>query len=204
MCDAAQTLLVEKLTNGLDFSFCMAFAISHCHRLYFRRLTMFTTMQATRSHRFILSTSAAAMIVLLIAIAPPSASAAQAVKTDAKPMLTSPPMDHSKMQPMKEMDDMKPMDEVKPMDEMKDMHGMKPMEAMSMTGDVDYDFAVNMRAHHQMALDMSEVELKNGKSPKLRAMATNIIAAQKKEIASLDKWINETKKPLMKAVMPTK
>ena len=36
------------------------------------------------------------------------------------------------------------------------------MGGMSMTGDVDYDFAANMRMHHQNALDMSQAELKNG------------------------------------------
>ena len=164
---------------------------------------MFAKMQATRSHRFILSTSAVAMVALVIAIAPPSVNAAEAVKPVVKPIVTQ-PMDNSKMDHMKDMGDMKPMDEMKSMGEMKEMNGIKPMEATSMTGDVDYDFAVNMRAHHQMALDMSEAELKNGKSPKLRTMATNIIAAQKKEIASLDKWINETKKPSVKAIIPAK
>jgi uncharacterized protein (DUF305 family) len=38
---------------------------------------------------------------------------------------------------------------------MKDMGGMKHMEGMSMTGDADYDFAANMRKHHQMAVEMS-------------------------------------------------
>ena len=67
-----------------------------------------------------------------------------------------------------------------------------------MTGDVDYDFAVNMRMHHQMAVDMSQAQLKSGKSPKLRSLATNIIAAQKKEIAVLDLWLKTAKKPAPK------
>lgn len=64
-----------------------------------------------------------------------------------------------------------------------------PHAGMSMTGDVDYDFAVNMRKHHQMALTMSEAQLRNGKNATLRTMATEIIAAQKEEIAELDRWI---------------
>ena len=60
---------------------------------------------------------------------------------------------------------------------------------MSMTGDVDYDFAVNMRKHHQMALMMAEAQLSNGEDATLRAMATQITAAQKQEIAELDRWI---------------
>lgn len=77
---------------------------------------------------------------------------------------------------------------------MSGMKDMSDMKDMSMTGDVDYDFAANMRMHHQMAVEMSQAQLKNGKSPKLRAMATNIIAAQKKEIATLDAWMAAHKK----------
>lgn len=70
--------------------------------------------------------------------------------------------------------------------------GMNKTDAhagMSMTGNVDYDFAVNMRKHHQMALTMAEAQLKEGRDAKLRAMATQIIVGQKKEIAELDRWI---------------
>jgi uncharacterized protein (DUF305 family) len=66
---------------------------------------------------------------------------------------------------------------------------------MAMTGDVDYDFAFNMRKHHQMALVMAEAQLKNGKDAKLRAMATEIIAAQDKEIAELDRWLATRDQP---------
>ena len=78
---------------------------------------------------------------------------------------------------------------------MKDMGGMKPMDGMSMTGDADYDFATNMRKHHQMAVEMSEAELKKSKHPEMLEMAKNIIAAQKKEIAELDRWLAAHKKP---------
>ncbi len=73
-----------------------------------------------------------------------------------------------------------------------DHAGMRDMKAhggMSMTGDVDYDFAVNMRKHHQMALIMAQAQMKNGKDSAMRAMANKIIVAQKKEIAELDRWI---------------
>lgn len=78
---------------------------------------------------------------------------------------------------------------------MKDMGGMKHMEGMSMTGDADYDFAANMRKHHQMAVEMSEAQLKKGKNPEMLEMAKNIIAAQKKEIAELDRWLAAHKGP---------
>ena len=78
---------------------------------------------------------------------------------------------------------------------MKDMGGMKHMDGMSMTGDADYDFAANMRKHHQMAVDMSEAQLKKGKDADMLKMAKSIIAAQKKEIAELDRWLAAHKKP---------
>ncbi len=76
----------------------------------------------------------------------------------------------------------------KPMDHA-GMANMKSHAGMSMTGDVNYDFAVNMRKHHQMGLMMAEAQLRNGNDAKLRAMSTQIIAAQKKEVAALDRWI---------------
>ena len=68
------------------------------------------------------------------------------------------------------------------------------MKSMPMSGDVDYDFAMMMRIHHQGALDMAKSELDNGKNPEMRTMAKKIIAAQKKEIAQLEKWIAKHKK----------
>ncbi len=94
------------------------------------------------------------------------------------PAATSMPMDHARMGQTGPM----PMDHAR-------MGQTDAHAGMSMTGDVDYDFAVNMRKHHQMAVMMSEAQLKNGKDAKLRAMATQIIAAQKKEVAQLDRWI---------------
>ena len=69
------------------------------------------------------------------------------------------------------------------------MMGMDGMQKMSMSGDVDKDFAMMMKMHHQQAVHMSEMELANGKSPDMKAMAKKIIAAQKKEIAQFDRWL---------------
>ena len=60
--------------------------------------------------------------------------------------------------------------------------------AMPMTGDTDRDFVAGMIPHHAGAIDMAEIELKYGKDPKLRTLARNIIAAQKKEIAEMKAW----------------
>ncbi len=73
------------------------------------------------------------------------------------------------------------------------MGGMDAMQKMPMSGDTDKDFAVMMKIHHQGALDMAQVELDQGKSPEMKAMAKSIIAAQKKEIAQFDRWLAKHK-----------
>ena len=67
----------------------------------------------------------------------------------------------------------------------------KDMATMPMTGNVDRDFAMMMRIHHQGAIDMAEAELATGKDPQMRKLAKEIIAAQKKEIAVIDRWLKK-------------
>lgn len=67
----------------------------------------------------------------------------------------------------------------------------KDMASMPMTGDVDRDFALMMRIHHQGAIDMSQAELATGKDPQMRTLAKEIIAAQKKEIALIERWLKQ-------------
>ena len=71
--------------------------------------------------------------------------------------------------------------------------GMDKMQHIKMTGDVDIDFAMMMKIHHQQALDMAKMELANGQSPEMKAIAKKIINAQKKEIAQFDHWLNKQK-----------
>lgn len=75
-----------------------------------------------------------------------------------------------------------------------DMKGMMKenndkMASMPMSGNPDVDFAMMMRVHHQGAIQMAEMELKSGKEPQMRKIAQRIIAAQKKEITELDKFL---------------
>ena len=70
---------------------------------------------------------------------------------------------------------------------------MEGMQKMQMSGDTDKDFATMMKMHHQQAVNMSEMQLAHGKSPEMKAMAKKIIAAQKKELAELDKWLGKHK-----------
>lgn len=71
----------------------------------------------------------------------------------------------------------------------------KMMQSMQMlpTGDPDKDFVMMMRPHHQGAIDMAKVELKYGKDPELRKMASDIVSAQEKEIAEMKQWEKKQK-----------
>ena len=71
--------------------------------------------------------------------------------------------------------------------------GMTDMQAMPMSGDVDKDFAMMMRMHHQQALEMGAMELKDGKDAKMKQMARKIIDAQRKEIKEFDAWLAKHK-----------
>ena len=71
--------------------------------------------------------------------------------------------------------------------------GMDSMQNMPMSGDTDKDFAMMMKMHHEQGVEMAQVELANGKSPAMKAMAKNIISTQKKEIAEFEKWLSKHK-----------
>ena len=80
------------------------------------------------------------------------------------------------------------------MDMSKSMSGMmKNMQDMPISGDTDRDFAAMMKMHHQGAIDMSQMELKSGKDPEMRAMAKRIVEAQKKEIKEFEQWLAKHK-----------
>ncbi|SFI60634.1 Uncharacterized conserved protein, DUF305 family [Kaistella treverensis] len=69
------------------------------------------------------------------------------------------------------------------MDEMMDdMHSGKP------TGNIDADFANMMIAHHQGAVDMSQLLLEKGTDPELKKFAQKVIADQNTEIALMKKY----------------
>lgn len=84
------------------------------------------------------------------------------------------------------------------------MGGMKGMQSMKASGDTDYDFAMMMKTHHKNALDMANVELKNGKDAKLHDMADAIIKSQTKEIADFDEWLASHPKPMAAPMMKPK
>lgn len=55
----------------------------------------------------------------------------------------------------------------------------------------DVAFAKAMIPHHEAAVAMAKQLLKNGKNDELKAMATEIIAAQSKEIKTLYGWLSK-------------
>jgi uncharacterized protein (DUF305 family) len=54
-------------------------------------------------------------------------------------------------------------------------------------------FAQGMIPHHQQAIDMSNMALKNGASAEVKKLAKGIISAQQKEMSQLKYWLTATK-----------
>ena len=70
---------------------------------------------------------------------------------------------------------------------------MSEMQSMPMTGDVDKDFAMMMKKHHEDGVKMAQIQLSKGKDAKMQEMARKIMDAQKKEIAEFDEWLKARK-----------
>ena len=59
------------------------------------------------------------------------------------------------------------------------------------TGDADVDFVQGMIPHHQGAVDMAKIVLKEGKDPEIKKFAQDIIDAQEKEIIFMKDWLKK-------------
>ena len=130
--------------------------------------------------------SRVALASVAIGLLAPAINAQPAAGMSGDMKKTMPAMDMKRGMDMKSM--------------MSDMN--EKMTAMKPTGNTDVDFAMMMRVHHQSAVTMAEAELQNGKDPQMRAMAKDIIRAQKKEIAMFDKFLAKRGQPSMKMGSP--
>ena len=136
--------------------------------------------------------SGAAVVALVLGFSAAAVNAQPAAGMPGDMKKPMPAMDMKHGTDMKHGMDMKSM--------MSDMN--EKMTAMKPTGNTDVDFAMMMRVHHQSAVTMAEAELQNGKDPQMRAMAKDIIRAQKKEIAVFDKYLAKRGQPTMKMGSP--
>ena len=59
------------------------------------------------------------------------------------------------------------------------------------SGDIDRDFAAMMIPHHQGAIDMAVIELRDGKNEQLRRIAQEIIVDQMQELAAMKLALGE-------------
>ena len=62
------------------------------------------------------------------------------------------------------------------------------MAPSAMTGDPDRDFVAMMTPHHQGAIDMARIYLREGRDPAIRRMAQTIITDQEREIRAFRAW----------------
>jgi len=75
---------------------------------------------------------------------------------------------------------------------MADMMGNMNLSLKGQTGDqFDQVFLVQMIMHHQGAVQMAELALKQAKHQEIKDLAQAIIAAQNKEIADMKTWLQD-------------
>lgn len=82
--------------------------------------------------------------------------------------------------------------------------GAQEMLKMKATGEVDHDFLMMMKKHHQDGIAMSKTALQHSSDPKIREIAQRIIDMQQKDIAEFDALMASHQQPEGTGGSPTK
>lgn len=64
----------------------------------------------------------------------------------------------------------------------------RSMKDIKLTGNQDHDFIVLMIPHHEAAIQMSQVELKYGKDPRVKEVAEGVMKGQMKDVKHMKAW----------------
>lgn len=62
--------------------------------------------------------------------------------------------------------------------------------------EADVEFMYNMIGHHAQAITMSRMAPTHGASPEVQRLASRIINAQQDEIATMERWLRDRRKPV--------
>jgi uncharacterized protein (DUF305 family) len=71
-----------------------------------------------------------------------------------------------------------------------------PLPAMQQFNDADVTFAQQMIAHHQQAVQMSQMVQARSQNPQVKELASRIEAAQQPEIETMTGWLQSWGKPV--------
>ena len=83
------------------------------------------------------------------------------------------------------------------------MNKMMMDMAVKPSGNVDADFTAMMIPHHQGAVDMAEAELHYGHNRKLRRIARNIVAGQRRQIGAMRAALGQPLSEATSAAVPS-
>jgi uncharacterized protein (DUF305 family) len=75
---------------------------------------------------------------------------------------------------------------------------MAEMNQLEMSGAFDLDFANMMILHHQAAIDMSKIEIAQGRDEQIIEMAQSIQMLQTAQIGQMEQFVNDYKLPVVK------
>lgn len=74
---------------------------------------------------------------------------------------------------------------------MRGMGIMMDPQQLAQADPFDRAFIDNMIPHHESAIDMARVVLEESENERLRQLARDIVEAQKREIAQMERWRKE-------------